>query len=247
MLKPASFIILGEMHGTQEAPAFTTRLACHAAAAGQSVRVGLEIPVEEQARIDAFLASEDGATQPLTAGEFWTGAFTDGRSSEAMLQALVRLRELKRSGLPLQVVAFDTGGKGREEGMSEKLRQERAQAPQDTFIVLTGNLHARRTVGTPWDPNRRNMANQLLESEPALVTLDMAYLDGSTWACMGKEVADCKEHSLRAKYAEDAAIPSITLRKDGPDAPYDGVYGVGPVHASPPAAHLKNASEKTTK
>ncbi|MBZ4416863.1 hypothetical protein [Myxococcus sp. RHSTA-1-4] len=245
LLKPAAFVILGEMHGTKEAPAFTAALACHAAAAGQPVRVELELPVAEQPRIDAFLASEDGAMQPLTSGEFWSQQMRDGRSSEAMLQALARLRELRRAGLPVTVRVFDVGavgGKDRDASMAERLLQERAQAPGETFIVLTGNLHARRDKGAPWDPELRFMANHLLASEPGLVTLDMAYLEGSLWACMGRTEADCKVHPARPRYAEHAATPRIVLMKDELKGRYDGVYGVGALTASPPAVSTSTAS-----
>ncbi|WP_257463198.1 TraB/GumN family protein [Archangium lipolyticum] len=242
VLKPAAFIVLGEMHGTQEAPLFATRLACHAAAAGQPVRVGLELPVGDQPRIDAFLASEDGAIEPLTAGGLWTDAMQDGRSSKAMLQALVRLRELKRAGLPLEVRAFDAGGKDRDASMAEKLLEERAQAPQDTFIVLTGNLHARRDKGAPWDPNLRFMSNHLLDAEPRLVTLDMAYLGGTMWACTGMTVDTCKVHPLkRARYEEHAAMPRIVIQKGITAEGYDGVYAIGTATASPPAVHPATA------
>ncbi|MCP3138618.1 hypothetical protein [Pyxidicoccus xibeiensis] len=243
VLKPAAFIVLGEMHGTQEAPLFTTQLACHAAAAGQPVRVMLELPVEEQPRIDAFLASEDGAIEPLTAAGLWIHAMQDGRSSKAMLQALVRLRELKRAGLPLEVRAFDAGGgKERDAKMAAKLLEERAQASRDTFIVLTGNLHARRDKGAPWDPNLRFMSNHLLEAEPGLVTLDMAYLGGSMWACTGMTVDTCKVHPLkRARYEEHAATPRIVVQKGITPEGYDGVYAVGTATASPPAVHQATA------
>lgn len=242
LLKPAAFIVLGEMHGTQEAPALTTQLVCHAASAGQPVRVGFEIPVEEQPRIDAFLASADGALPPLTASEFWTRKFQDGRSSKAMLQALGRLRDLKRAGLPVEVLAFDAGGKDRDASMAEKLLQERARAPKDTFIILVGNLHARRDKGAPWDPNLRFMSNHLRDAEPALVTLDMAYLGGNIWACMGQTDDACKVHPLsRPRYPEHAATPRIVLQKDGPDDAYDGVYGVGTANASPPAVDAATA------
>ncbi|MFP2904793.1 hypothetical protein ACLESD_07000 [Pyxidicoccus sp. 3LFB2] len=242
VLKPAAFIVLGEMHGTQEAPLFATRLACHAAAAGQPVRVGLELPVGEQPRIDAFLASGDGAIEPLTSGGLWTDVMQDGRSSNAMLQALVRLRELKRAGLPLEIRAFDAGGKDRDASMAAKLLEERARAAQDTFIVLTGNLHARRDKGAPWDPNLRFMSNHLLEAEPELVTLDMAYLGGTMWACTGMTVDTCKVHPLkRARYEEHAATPRIVVQKGITAEGYDGVYAVGTATASPPAVHAATA------
>jgi hypothetical protein len=95
LLKPGALVLLGEIHGTAEVPLFVGRLACQATAKGLRVRVGLEIPQEEQARIDAFLSATDAdaAKQSLLQGPFWTRDMQDGRSSEAMLALLTRLRD----------------------------------------------------------------------------------------------------------------------------------------------------------
>lgn len=54
------YVIVGEMHGTNEDPAIFTDLVCLAAKSRRAVLVGLEIPVDEQQSIDEFMAS-DGA------------------------------------------------------------------------------------------------------------------------------------------------------------------------------------------
>lgn len=231
VLKPSAFVVLGEVHGTQEAPAFAARLACHAAAAGQPVRLALELPVEEQARLDAFVAGE--AEGPLDSA-FWRREVQDGRSSQAMRQLLERVREWKRAGLPVRVVAFDAGGKDRDDTMAAQLRQSRSEARGDTFIVLVGNLHARRDVGAPWDEKLQFMTHRLLEAEPGLVSLDLVNAGGSAWICRGMTADTCGQQSLRGR--GEARAPGITLQKDAEDPDgYDGTYSVGALTASPPA------------
>src|SRR5260370_12765545 len=61
LLRCRDVVLVGEMHGTVESPAFIDRAACLALADGRSVTVGLEIPVEEDSRIRTFLASSGSA------------------------------------------------------------------------------------------------------------------------------------------------------------------------------------------
>ena len=51
LLAPGRAILLGEIHGTNEAPDFTDTIACHALAAGLEVIVALELPEVEEAAV----------------------------------------------------------------------------------------------------------------------------------------------------------------------------------------------------
>ncbi|WP_147446562.1 ChaN family lipoprotein [Corallococcus sp. CA047B] len=241
VLKPAAFVVLGEIHGTQEAPAFAARLACHAASSGQPVRLALELPVAEQARLEAWFAKTDATAQQLTDSDFWRREVQDGRSSEAMKQLLEQVRDWRHAGLPLQVVAFDAGGKERDATMAEQLRQARSEARQDTFIVLVGNLHARRDVGAPWNPSLEFMTHRLLVSEPGLVSLDVARTAGSAWVCRGMTADTCGQQALRG--VGTAQPVGVVLQKsvDDPDG-YDGTWSVGAMSASPPALGASTAT-----
>ncbi|MFP2933059.1 hypothetical protein ACLESO_49505, partial [Pyxidicoccus sp. 3LG] len=55
--KKGGVLLLGELHGTQEVPRFVAQTACQATVAGTPVTVGLELPLENQTRVDAFLES----------------------------------------------------------------------------------------------------------------------------------------------------------------------------------------------
>src|SRR5271157_252926 len=82
--KPAlRFLIVGEMHGSAEAPAIFADLVCAALTTKRPIVVGLERPIEEQRDIDAFLTAEDhdAAGKALLSHGGWHTF--DGRSSRA--------------------------------------------------------------------------------------------------------------------------------------------------------------------
>jgi len=95
-------LLLGEMYGTVESPAFLANVVCLAIQAGRPVTVALEIPFQEEARITAYLGSAGAAAdrKALLGGPFWQDAYQDGRRSEAMLALLESLRRLRRSRRP---------------------------------------------------------------------------------------------------------------------------------------------------
>src|SRR5256885_15904610 len=57
LLSDAGLVMLGEIHGTVELPAFVADLTCRVASSGRPVRLGIELDADEQPQIDAFLAS----------------------------------------------------------------------------------------------------------------------------------------------------------------------------------------------
>src|SRR6516165_7381965 len=105
ILTPGATVLLGETHGTREAPARAGDVACRAARLGHPIWLGLELPREEQRQVDDFLASGD--VQPLLAAPFWQRAQQDGRSSLAMLTLLGQVRELRLDGIDIHVFLFD--------------------------------------------------------------------------------------------------------------------------------------------
>ena len=128
-LRPGAVLLLGEIHGTAQSPAFAGDAACRAARSGLPVVVALEQPVAGQQRVDTFLASDGGehARRALLAGPFWQSGYQDGRASQAMLELIERVGRLRRSGSPARVVLFDTGaaqgGPARDRGMAERLAE----------------------------------------------------------------------------------------------------------------------------
>jgi hypothetical protein len=224
LLKPGSVLFIGEIHGTNESPAFVGRAACLASGGNHSVTVALEIPKSESARFERYLHStgRQADRDALLAGPFWTDSFQDGRRSKAMLALIDDLRMLKT----VRVVLIDepdatSAKRDRDAVMADNLQTAVELAPDDIFIVLTGNQHS-RLAGT-------SMAQLFVRGMPRVnvSSLDVAFTNGSAWTCVSGDAADCGPHSLRGS-------------GDGRGGRVEhGVYDVGTITASEPAVRRR--------
>jgi hypothetical protein len=234
-------VLLGEMHGTAESPAFVADTVCLASRSGRAVTVGLEMPVEEEPRVLTYLASQGSAANrdALLKGAFWQDPFQDGRRSQAMLSLLEDLRRFAHQGAPLRVALLDLAvplpGQERDRAMEKRLEATVVERPKDLFLVLTGNIHTRLARGVPWDADYEPMGFILSQHRPdlSLVALDVGYTGGTAWYCESQEPASCMPRPVRGSAAvkERGVILRGAIGKDG----YNGVYRVGDLTASPPA------------
>lgn len=243
VLQPGLVLVLGELHGTQESPAFVADVACHATTAGLAVVVGVELPTAESGRIDAFLNSmgtpEDRAL--VISGERWQSDYQDGRTSLAMLDMLDALRHLQAAGKQVRVVPFDVGGAGggqaRDRGMGNTLAALVKSSPSALAVILTGNQHSRITPGrarnVAFEPMTYVMAQQVTDKK--LIALDVGYGDGSAWIC----APGCGVSQLSGMYGERSW--AIEIGDATRSAGHHGRYFVGRITASPPAAGLASA------
>jgi hypothetical protein len=231
-------VVFGDIHGTVEIPAFIGDAAC-SLARRQRVHVGLEIPASETAALRAFLSSGDD--QVMRNAPFWRRAYQDGRSSEAILGLLRKLRDARQSGLPIEVFFFDDpdrlGADRRDEPMAENIAAERSRAPSDIYLIEVGNLHAKSTIGAPWDPAKVWMASYLKAREPGVLTLDVFAPPGTAWICSTDKAESCGVAKTAPRAGKD--MPGAPVRRalllralDG----YDGVYELEHMTASRPAA-----------
>ena len=232
-------VMLGEMHGNVEMPAFAGNLACRAAVAGHAVIVGLEIPRVEQAAIDVYLASEGSAAdrQALLRGEHWQRSYQDGRSSAAIAELIERARRLRKDGHAVDVLAFDTGSyddwNARDAGMAAIIL-ERTKATPDAFVVtLSGNLHNRTAPGLPWDASLVPMGVHVKAGhEKRTLALNGLYEGGSTWMCDPEGKCGAQEVNFKDFPYE---MPTIDTGEGARSQGLDGVFFVGPLSPSPPA------------
>jgi hypothetical protein len=238
-LKPGALVVFGELHGTNEIPAFVAEAACAASRRGR-VHVGFELPVEDAPALRAFLAGS--ADEGLRDSAFWRAPYPYGMSSKAILSALGKLRDLRHAGAPVDVFFFDDrrslGIDGRDEAMANVISTERRRAPRDLFLILVGNYHARKGVGSAWNPRQRWMASFLASTEDGLTTLDVRMLPGTAWVCVKDKEDDPQVCGAKAVGRNPSETPpdglSVRLNPD-PALGYDGTYFVGAVTASPPA------------
>jgi hypothetical protein len=249
LLQPGSLLLLGEMHGTVQSQAFAVRAACLVLGAGHAVTLALEIPVQETDRIAAYLGSagDEVAQAALLSGPFWTDRYQDGRRSEAMLALVEDVRTMRRKGRPVRLVLLDTtvppaDGRSRDQIMADNLIAALDASQQDVFIVLTGNLHSRVTVGSSWNPKYEPMGYFFTRAKPAVkvTALDVAYPGGTAWTCDSADAASCKVRAIRGK-GDDKGVRVILHPLEGG---FHGVYNVGPLTASPPAAPDAKAAAK---
>jgi len=235
---PRSTLLLGDLHGTRELPAFVGRVVATLAEA-QPVVLGLEIPADQAPAIPAFLASDGGpaARAAVLRDPFWQQPYQDGRRSLAMLELLDTARQLRAAGKRVEVELFDpklpdgAAPDAREDGMTRRVLAIRAARPDAMLVVYAGNLHTMRAP-YPAMPDYEWMGMRLARAGLAFVTLGPRWAAGSAWVCMGSSVADCGARHMNGKGGD---APGVALGAT-PDGQYDGWFDVGPVNASPPAA-----------
>ena len=238
--------MVGETHGTNEAPELFADLVC-AASEKRHVVVALEQPPEDQPAIDAFLKSDGSAVaraQFLKAG-FWNQSMKDGRSSQAMLSLFDYLRQLKQAGRIRGVAAFQdydlsvpftNADEGINRGMAAFLKRVAAANPDAIVLGYGGSVHmSHDNVG---GTAIASAAGRLPRAETVSVFVDGE--EGSIWNCLDVGAGmQCGPHP----YLPQSQVCKVGVREVVPVRDgqvllrgYDAVACVGkPFTASPPA------------
>lgn len=227
------FVIVGEIHGTDQVPRLFGDVAC-VVAKRRPVVIALEFDERTDVDVAQFLASsgDDAAVERLLRSDIWARDMADGRSSMAMLTLLRRLRDWRAAGRVIEVHGTQPRASGRldqhyyELAMADRWASLADTHPNSVVLILVGSLHAHlvRQPGMMFAPAASHLpaADVLsLQSEPAT---------GSAWNC---QQDGCGPHSLSGKGTHKSAyvraLPTIT---DG----FNGVFSVGTsLTASPPA------------
>ncbi|WBQ15707.1 hypothetical protein [Sphingobium yanoikuyae] len=233
------WFIVGEQHGTTEAPEIFADLACLAGNAGRKPVIAVELPADATETIREFLSTPDDRTarERLLAHAFWRGPMYDGRSSKAMLNLLERLRRLKQANIIADVIAFQptifATGEAYEKAMA--LNLERASAEGGFVLALVGNVHARLTQWQFSGKSYLPMAGHLPRRQT--LSFDIGDNGGAQWACFvepsAKSGTECgprdhgpAEHQFSRGFVQNA----------GEGKPYSGYLNLGtPTTASGPA------------
>lgn len=236
-IQKAQVVFLGELHGTNEGPAFVGSLACGLVDGNARVIIALEMPADEQTFLDA---PQETATD-IAKRSFWAGAkiedklMHDGRSSEAVFNLINRIKKMRATGKAVQLAAIDVGTpqngaqSTRNEAMAANIKNVMLKAPNAKIIVFLGRMHARKaarqldkSVASYLDPSIR-------------ISLTMAYESGSAWNCKSSSQGyGCDVNSV------SSALPSALPGRHqpfviAPSTEFDGYFYVGPISASPPA------------
>lgn len=234
--KPAlTWVWVGETHGSNEAPAAFANLVCNALESGRRVVVALERPSMEQPALQAILnsATLPAAEKALLDQPGWQDA-PDGRSSNAMLELMLSLRELRKRYPILQAYAVDgpsyTAARGsRDEAIGKSVLMLKKEAPGALILVLTGNVHAMRAplFGFP--------TSAMVLPEGEFVSLEMTNVrGGQAWTSTS---AGCGPQNAGVADKDQARPYGVYLDPNlSPIGKVDGVFALGtPLSASPPA------------
>ena len=236
------FLIFGESHGTQEAPATFAELVCFVAATDAKVLVGLELSEYTKTALTNYIGSKGSAQdeQTFLSESHWVLPVeqADGRSSVAMLDMVKRLRLLKEQGLDLTVVPFaryadiSESQTPYEKGLAKSLIESAEQDDYDFVMVLVGSIHALKTqeYELPFEP----MAMHL--PQDSLLSILMVHSGGTIWNCSptcerkpAKSGSKARLLEFRVGEAEFSTEEDKKLIQG-----FDGVYNLGIVSASPP-------------
>jgi hypothetical protein len=221
-----STILVGEVHGSAEIPQLLWSMACSFSHAGAPTVVGMEIPAEEQPRIDAYLASSGSAAarQRLLDGAFWKSEFKDGRSSEAVLGLIEHVRAARRSGVPIdfQAVVDHTPNGAYDADIARGIDRVRRRDPDAVMIVSAGNNHTR--------VDSAGAAGGILRQRGITFTsLDVVTGGGTVWSCGD----GCKVHDFESGHPASATWHVDMTPIAGHI--WDGTIFIGKVSASLPA------------
>lgn len=236
-------ILMGELHGTVEAPASFSASVCRALERRLSVSVGLELGPDQVEPLATYLASDGGepAVARLLRTSFWSREFQDGRSSAAMLRLIEDLRLMKQRSADLNVFVLEAGhggpdaaaGRTRDQRMAASVRAERKNRPAALILTLTGNIHNLLEPLAAMDHGRAipiPMGALLKDLAPRSVRLQTT--GGSAWVCTPACGID-----MFPRFAN--ANPSGAYQKRAGSELYQAVWWLGPSTASLPA--IQNA------
>lgn len=193
--KGKKIILIGEVHGTNNVPELFGDMVSAVVDNNSKTLVALELPQSAQANIDVFLKT--GNDDVLRNEPFFAQGLRDGRSSQAMVALLRRLSKMPNTKvLCIDVDHPASSSQERDTGMAVAINANRVGF--DRTLVLTGNIHSRTSVGTPWDENFRPMGYELKTLAKDLGTNDLLnilvrYGKLDSWHCeAGSGQQECK-------------------------------------------------------
>ncbi|NBB63291.1 hypothetical protein GVN18_28900 [Pseudomonas sp. ODNR1LW] len=235
--RPERVIVVGELHGTEEAPAAFAQMVCAASERGPVV-VALEMGEAMQPVLDRLLIAEDApsAKAALKGSPMANPRIhDDGRSSEAMFAMLDTVRQLKSAGRDISFHAFQPTTRlstprlnqsWSELAMAQNIAEAVSKRPDARILVLVGGFHARKTIYSRWADIGLPAIAHLPASET--LTLKIAQQGGAHWGC---SVDSC---GIQPSMVSDDPAPRGIRLEQTDDGAYDGVLALGPWTASPP-------------
>ncbi|HYW16190.1 MAG TPA: hypothetical protein VE891_08555 [Allosphingosinicella sp.] len=216
----ARLILIGEIHGTVEAPAAFGRIAESASQAWGRVNVGIELP---QIAIDE---ADCGRPEPR-AESYWRRPSQDGRTSKAMRSLVCSLKKLEKNRRIklLAIVPADFNGRSAHPYYETVITAART-GPSRTLLLL-GNFHARRAPGA--------LAQLLAQEGVALTAVTVSSPAATAWNCRARD--QCGAGRIGAEFCDASPTDvQLVLDKSKIRTPFwDGCLAFPSLSPSPPA------------
>lgn len=231
------YLLVGDTHGTAEAPALFGDIVC--AAADRPLAVGVEWPAVNQLVLDAFMSERNPHRAEMILRTAPALRRPDGRGSAAMIGMLKGVWRLGRSGRTVSLTAFDYEiaapgtSNEREAAMAEALLATAAEKPEALVVALTGSGHADKEGFVSLQPPVRSMVQHL--PAEAAVSIAMSRVGGEGLVCRREAgIETCDRGPLQAREA-------LTPRGVGPGRPgFDAIVSPGQVYTASPAGQARD-------
>lgn len=214
---PGGVLVIGEMHGSNEAPAAFRAIV-------DKLRENGPVAVGIEASPDADQARCAGDARPF--GEFWTRDYQDGRSSLAMQDLVCALRAQRDDNLRL--VYLDRDHRDYPESFDSYAARRLDAAMGDGWrgVVLTGNFHARNA--------ENSLTGELRALGRETVSATVSVSQGEAWICGNDGSCGVQEFALPFCPA-DAETDTLGLSAEIEDTRWDRCLILPAMTASRPA------------
>jgi len=200
----SKLLMFGELHGTNEMPAYFAAVVCSLATKNRPLKVGFEYLPDQLPLIRKYISTghTDIDRQNLVSHPFWSGSYQDGRASKAMLGLIDEIRLLKKSGKDIEVFVFDNqSAENRDQAMAEMVMKELEEDPNVLHLLITGNVHSQIKKGVPWNQSLETMGSYIYKSDSTVVSVILTHTGGDAWMC----TPNCSQTTLKVEQGVDQA------------------------------------------
>ena len=237
----SSIILFGEIHGTNESPAFFFDYICQLEPTYDIINVFLEIPSSYQGDIDHYMQTKSSieSDYSLIRKKFWNKKNQDGRTSISNLQLLRNLKHLNHTK---KINVFPVAP-SREQLKSDLSRTEimfsnivnklEPNAHNQISLALLGRNHVVKRVRHTREKSLKDLFSSSGLSYAALL---IKHSGGKVWNCIPDKVTvmKCGEITRNPDGFNGNNIGAIEFNPTN----RVGHFYVGEISSSPPAVTL---------
>ncbi len=231
-IKDYKCLMIGEMHGTEEAAAFLTDLVKTSSQHGKSILLGIEIPASDMAR---FIKKP--TTKNLKKTTFFKQGYGDGRSSEAWFRLIEDCKKLKNVEFCFFDVETNSNEQNRDSIMFIHLINTYQKDTTKVIYTISGNIHNKIK---PFR-NNKTLGYYMVEyfSKYKLISINHLYGSGTVYNNNGEglKIRDIK--GMTGIFATSAPFENYFLSKlpAGIMDDYSGIIYTKNITASLPIKH----------